>query len=151
MTVKQHHESQLPFAVDQGSPTPALSPHLGHVANAIESSRAMLELPDDWDGQGSPAYDEATWQRAADFLTTNAHCLLDEYGIAVEALKVRKGPLGSIDLHWRTPAPELLVNVPVAADEPIDFYGDDRHGGHHVKGALDLAEVNHWLLMWLVE
>lgn len=119
------------------------------IAAAIEASRAMLDLPDDWDGEGSPAYDEATWQRAVHFLVRHVLSFWEEYGTVPEAPKVRKGPQGSIDLHWRTANRELLINIPVAISEPIDFYGDDREGGHQVKGTLDPAETNLWLLRWL--
>jgi hypothetical protein len=75
--------------------------------------------------------------------------LWEEFGVSAPAPKIGKGPVGSIDLHWRTPGRELLVNIPPDVTAPADYYGDDRHGGHVVKGTLDPAEDNLWLLMWL--
>jgi hypothetical protein len=118
-------------------------------AAAIEKSRLMLALPEDWDAEGSPAYQEETWQRAVDFLVRIAVEFWGAYGIVPAAPRIRKGPLGSIDLHWLTPKRELLINVPVEAGTPFDFYGDDRQGDHQVKGALNPAEENHWLMRWL--
>lgn len=126
-----------------------LPPQLGHVVGAIEKSREMLDLPDNWDDEGSPAYDEATWRRAITFLVSNMFGFWQEHGVFPEVPTIDQGPLGSIDLHWQTPTRELLINVPVATDEPIDFYGDDGHDGHQVKGMLDPDETGLWLLRWL--
>lgn len=115
----------------------------------ISASRAILDLQDDWDGEGSPGYAEATWQRAVGCLARGAIRLYAGRGIALPVPKIRKGPMGGIDLHWRTSTRELLVHIPADGGAPADYYGDDRAGGHVVKGTLDPAEENDWLLMWL--
>jgi hypothetical protein len=125
-----------------------LPPGLGAVAAPIVASRAMLALGDDWDGEGSPGYQETTWLRAVDFLVGSALGLWEEFGVSAPVPKIRKGPAGSVDVHWRTTDRELLVNVP-PGDGPADYYGDDHGGGHVVKGTLDPSEDNLWLLMWL--
>ena len=127
----------------------ALPGPLAPIASAIVTSRAMLDLPDDWDGEGSPGYREDTWLHAVGFLVDNALGLLEEHGETIPMPKVRKGPMGSIDLHWRESDRELLVNIPAQEGAAADYYGDDRAGGHTVKGTLDPAEDNMWLLMWL--
>jgi hypothetical protein len=129
----------------------ALPETLRHLAEEMQRSRALLDLPDDWDEEGSPAYAETTWLRAAGFLAENASRLWEEYGVVIEAPRIRKGPEGSIDLDWRTPRRELLINVPTAPEEPAAYYGDDGSGGHSIKGTLDTSARNQWLLMWLAE
>lgn len=124
---------------------------LAPVAAAIAPSKAMLDLPDDWDGEGSPGYREETWLRAVAFLVDNALGFLEEQGETIPAPKLRKGPAGSIDLHWREPDRDLLINIPAQEGSAADYYGDDRAGGHIVKGTLDPAEDNFWLLMWLTK
>jgi hypothetical protein len=126
-----------------------LPPDLAALTAPIVASRAMLDLGADWDGEGSPGYKENTWLRAIDFLIGNALGLWEELSVAVPPLKIGKGPGGSIDLHWRTPDRELLINIPPGQDSPADYYGDDQHGGHVVKGTLDPSGDNLWLLMWL--
>jgi hypothetical protein len=127
---------------DMGALERSLPPSLSHIAAAIVASRSMLELDDDWDGEGSPGYSAATWRRAVGLLLTSALVLAEDRELTVPRPNIRKGPLGSIDLHWQTAARELLVNVPAKADEPADYYGDDRAGGHVVKGTLDPDEEN---------
>src|SRR5262245_45212970 len=122
---------------DQDAVAQVLPEALAPVAFAVVSSRTMLELTDDWDGEGSPGYQQSTWLRAVAFIVDNALAYLEEHGVPVPAPKVRKGPAGSIDLHWREPERELLVNIPAHAATAADYYGDDRSGGHIVKGTLD--------------
>jgi hypothetical protein len=124
---------------------------LASIASVVAASRAMLDLPDDWDGEGTPGYQEGTWLRAVAYLVDNAVGFFDEYGLAIPEPKIRKGPAGSIDLHWQRPDRELLINIPAQDGVAADYYGDDRAGGHVVKGTLDPAEDNLWLLMWLTK
>lgn len=131
-------------------PDTTLPPALTHLGTALESSRPMLDLQEDWDGQGSPGYREATWRRASDFLLGSALRLWQECDARTPAPTVRKGPWGSIDLHWKTPTRELLINVPADPTEPADYYGDDGSDGQPIKGTLDLEQDGDHLLRWLV-
>ena len=145
--------AELPLD-DQHALQRAIPAALAALAAPIVRSRAMLELEDDWDGEGSPGYAETTWRRAVGFLLTNALALYEDHGVAIPAPKVGKGPYGSIDLHWRMPGRHLLMNIPVEAGERGDFYGNDgarhqRFGGQEVKGSFDPDEEHVWLMMWL--
>lgn len=124
---------------------------LAHLAAEIERSRSLLSLRDDWDEEGSPGYAEATRHRAVALLLHNATRLWQQDRISVQAPTVRKGPAGSIDLDWRMPNRELLINVPTDPVESATYYGDDGSGGHRIKGALDTSADNRWLLRWLTE
>ena len=72
-----------------------------------EAKKRLLALEENWDGEGSPAYQERTLEAAAGFLYA-----LVEQSETLEAAKVRILPAseGSIDLHWKTDRFELLVN-----------------------------------------
>lgn len=110
----------------------------------------MLDLPDDWDDEGSPGYAEATWMRAVDFLLHNAERLWQDQGVTVGAPAILPGPNGSIDLHWRVSSHELLLNIPADPDELADYYGDTVDG-NAISGKLNTSAKNQWLLMWLAE
>ena len=103
----------------RGSP-----PNMDTLSSAIQESRSLLDLPDDWDDEGSPGYAEATWMRAVDFLLHNAERLWQDQGVTVSAPEILPGPNGSIDLHWRVNNHELLLNIPANLDELADYYGD---------------------------
>ena len=85
-----------------------------------EAKKRLLALEENWDGEGSPAYQERTLEAAADFLYA-----LVEKSETLEATKVRILPAseGSIDLHWKTELFELLVNF--RPDGAVSYYGDD--------------------------
>jgi hypothetical protein len=113
----------------------------------IDQSRSILKLGDDWDGEGSPGYSRATWERAVSFLHRN----LDSWsGYAVPPLPhIDPGPGGAIDIDWRAPRRELLITIPAQEDTPAEFYGDNR-SGEALKGFLDLTADNQWLVQWLI-
>ena len=56
----------------------AVPPALAHIADAVEKSRRILDLPDNWDDEGSPGYSRETWERAAHFVLKNALRLWDD-------------------------------------------------------------------------
>ena len=134
------------FAGDIHLPAP-----LQTLESGIASSRSLLDLADDWDDAGAPDYDEATWQRAVTFLTSGVSRLWSEHRVQTERADVLPGPRGSIDLDWRTPGHELLVNVPANPSQPVAYYGDNGAEGKKIKGTLDPAAPNRWLLAWLAE
>lgn len=93
------------------------------LAEAIHSSRGILELKDDWDEEGSPGYKESTWNRAAEFVKEVASAFHQRFGVRVDPPRILPGPEGSIDIHWKTPERELLINIPSDDEEPADYCG----------------------------
>jgi hypothetical protein len=131
----------------EGNAPTELSPVL---LQAIKESRSLLDLQDDWDGEGSPGYAEATWLRAIEFLTSNAKCLKETAGTDIPVPFIEPGPHGSIDLHWRTSTRELLINVPSDLNQLAGFYGDNL-AGKSIKGKLNTSENNEWIMLWLMK
>lgn len=121
------------------------------VAEAIAESKSMLNLGDDWDGEGAIGIAGQTWLRATDFLKRNATILWEKYGTEIESPTISPLVDGSIDLHWSVAKKELLVNIPAHLNLRAKYYGDDKAGGHVVEGDLDTDAYNHWLLVWLSE
>lgn len=130
---------------------PTLPEPLRHLEPGMSDSRALLDLPHDWDDAGSPGYHEETWDRAAVFLLRSVVALWEEYGIVTDTATILPGPHGSIDLDWRARGRELLINVPIDPSASATYYGDNGSGRHRVKGTLDLGLPNRWLLLWLAE
>jgi len=135
----------------------AANPRLGAVARpvgpsdleaAIQRSRGMLDLPDNWDDDGGSRIDAATWERVTSFLRDNTLHLWSEEHVYAGAPLIFPVGDGSIDIHWRDERRQLLINVPAAGDEPIEFYGDDR-GRTVVKGIVDPSVSTRWLFAWL--
>ena len=119
---------------------------LSHIGKTIEDSRQILEYkccePDD------VPIEEATWRRAAEFLTRHAKRVWETTGGDIESPDVLSGPDGSVDLHWDRPTYELLINIPADQDAAAGFYADDR-GQMFIKGRFDPSRINKGLIDWL--
>ena len=120
-----------------------------HISDAVESARGILNLKDDWDGEGSEGYSEAVWARAMDFLVNHAYWLWEHQHFILDAPRISPGPIGSIDLHWKNKNYELLLNIPRDSGKPASFYGDD-FGAMSIKGTLDTSHYNRGVLLWLM-
>ena len=118
---------------------------------AIEISKQILEYEDDWDGEGSLGYSKLTLDKAEKFLTENALTFWKNNTVWVSAPDFCPGPNGSIDLLWKLEDRELLINIPVNENNLVGYYGDNFQNGSIIKGKLNLAEKNEWILMWLMK
>lgn len=122
---------------------------LEHVADAIEKSRYILDLPSDWDEEGSPSYAHETWERAVKFMLQNVAELWRCERVRVQAPAIHHGPAASIDILWKTQSRDLLINVPPALNQPATYYGINQTTGIETKGNLDTSASNEWLLVWI--
>jgi predicted HTH domain antitoxin len=61
------------------------------LADAIESSQSILELTDNWDEEGSPGYEESTWLRATNFISSIALSFRQTSGFWIDPPRILKG------------------------------------------------------------
>lgn len=117
--------------------------------DAINTSYKIVEIEDNWDSEGSPGYSEETWLRATSFVRNIAATFLNRYATTrIGPPTITPGPDGSIDVRWVSAKRTMLINFPANENAPADFFGHDK-GQDIIKGTLDLASQNHWLLLWL--
>jgi hypothetical protein len=114
----------------------------------IDRAKSIVELEQDWDGEGSPGYSQHTLDRATAFLSAHMERLWNTYGIRAPIPSIGPGPDGSIDIHWKQRSWELLVNIPADANEMAAFYGDN-YGTQKIKGSLDPETFNLGIAEWL--
>ena len=128
----------------------ALPQDLGHFRPAIERSRSMLDLPDDWDGDGSPGYAEATWQRAVQVVVESSSRYWRTSGQAPPAPSITPGPDVSIDVEWRPAGRKLVLNVPEEPAGVVTFYGKDQGSEQgFIRGEFHVSRTGEWLVGWL--
>ena len=120
----------------------------GKLLEALEKSKAILDLPNDWDDAGSPPFKVGTWERMRQLLLVHAGLGWQRSGLMIPVPRILPGPDGSIDLHWKTPRRELLINVPEDSREPITYYGDD-FGDDRKKGTIQPGTLHPGLFAWL--
>jgi hypothetical protein len=123
----------------------------GSLEAEIESAQEKLTaLADNWDGEGSAEYSKETINNAAEFLMSQDLLLRKICGMSLPVPQINPGPDGSIDLFWKQPTWELLVNVPANSNQAASFYGEDQTG-HTIKGSLDTSEPNLGVIVWLMK
>ena len=119
--------------------------------DVIDAARGMVEWLDNWDGEGSPGYAEATWNRAAAFVRDNAIRLWEDGEKLMDAPDIQPGAMGRIVIEWSVGDRELIVAIPAEAMEQAEFYGYDGRRTITIKGKLDTASpLSPWLLLWTV-
>ncbi len=136
------------FSAHKTAPSVAALPSaLSSLTVAINKSRWILDLLDDWDEAGAPAYELQTWQRAVNFLCLSATTLWGDTGIVVPVPQIQNGPEGTIDLFWESDEATLLINVPVNPAESAMFYGSNNRGDE-TRGTIQMTHANSSLLLW---
>ena len=84
--------------------------------------RWMLELGEDWDGEGaSPVHIDAL-NRAVDFTRKAVAGAAARQGGPADPPKLSPGPMGSVDVHWEYPNRELAVNISADQRTLATFY-----------------------------
>ena|SRR2546422_8585400 len=127
---------------------PAAMPEL--LRSTIMESRSLLNLPDNWDGEGSAAYSESTWQRAVNFLVEQWTEFLKTEGRAMELPSILPDSNGSIDLWWDTEEFQLLISIPASELLPASLYGH-KHGGQKIEYVLNSSKADERLVRWMAE
>lgn len=122
---------------------------LARILEAVEQSRYILELEDDWDDEGSKGYQPLVWERVVIFLIRLSEKALASFNIVLDAPQIYHGYEGSIDLLWRTDKYQLLVNFPEDDDSPGSFYGDN-FNIDTFEGTFKPSKVECSLLAFLV-
>lgn len=122
----------------------SLAGNAGDVVAIVEDAkRRLFALEADWDGEGSPVFDEITVKAASDFVYE-----LCSQGIGeslVREVEILPASGGCVDLHWQTPLFELLIVF--NADGSSSFYGDNCNGERSIQGEHrpDPEEITHWM------
>jgi len=94
-----------------------LPTELGEIAQAIEESKYLLELSDNFAEEGA----KACWERAVRFLVEYSEWVFQSFHYVIDRPKI----YGSIDMLWRTDHYRWLINFPEEYTQPASFYGDD--------------------------
>ena len=116
-------------------------------ARFVSSRQALLDLDDDWDGEGSPGYSDADWNHVEAFLIRHSKWLLVGRGMELPAPNILPGGDGTIDLHWKEQEFEILINVPRTGGT-ASFYGDD-YRAETIKGTFCVDTTNTGLMEWI--
>ena len=147
--VEAYRTRQILIEVLYGAPQTTIP---SSITAAIEASKYIYDLQDDWDEEGSIGYQKATWERATDLIMGFFDHSLGIDTHSLPAPNIAPGPDGSIDIHWqlKNKNRELLINIPADPQSPAVYYGT---GGPNdvTKGKLELSSQNSWIIRWLMK
>jgi hypothetical protein len=118
-------------------------------AEIHRAAEVILNLEYNWDGEGSMAFSERTFDRAVAFLVAQSYEVYRRNKVHPPVPSIEPGPAGSIDLHWQQPNLELLVNIPANPDALAAFYGDN-YGSQTIKGSFDPKGFKREIITWLM-
>lgn len=123
---------------------------LKDVVNEILDSKYILDLKDDWDGEGSPSFSNELYIDAIQFLYDYALALFNVHKIVIEAPEINPCHDGSIDLSWKNESVRLLINVKSIDGKSKVLYFRDHHNNHQSsRGELTLNCIDESFLIWM--
>ncbi len=112
----------------------------------VKQSKRLLELQENWDGEGSAGYAVETLKHAVSFVRNTLTVTRSIRRVPVP--EILPADEGSIDVYWKTDTYELLVNIPADVTELATFYGDD-FGRLTIEGTFDPTKTNLGIITWL--
>jgi hypothetical protein len=127
----------------------SVSSELNPLIEAVEESKYILELPDNWDEEGSESYSKEVWVKAVKFLIRHAEWVLEQTGKPIVTPKILHGPDGSIDIYWKKPEFYLLINIPKEDGSLATFYVNN-YKELKIEGQFNPIETLHYLLPPLI-
>lgn len=130
-------------------PTPG--PRRDDIGSAIRAARALAELGEDWDGEGSQGYSLNTWKRVKRFVLTHASISESRFRANLPVPTINPADQGSLDVSWRLSDRQLLVNFPADKAGPITYYGQNNQGDNTISGRTTGREHRLDLVAWLIQ
>lgn len=112
------------------------------------AKRNILELEDDWDGEGSKRISEMTLDRVKLFLEN----VLGEHQKRTPGrLKIPSivaGNEGEVEVNWLTDKFRLSIDIPEIHTDPVVYAADDMKGSR-IKGTIPFDRA--WIVYFMCE
>jgi len=124
------------------------------IQSSMEEIEYIFDWEDDWDDDGSVAYNRETLDRAVGFVKLMMAHTLQHEGKLLTVPRFMPGAKGAIEICWwessiwKVAKWRLVISVPASVDVSAEYYGN---GDGIVKGRslmLDVVskEISTWLL-----
>jgi hypothetical protein len=122
--------------------------YLKAVYEAIEKSKYLLDLKENWDDNGAVGYDFDVWQKAVLFVSKLATRIYKSYGQIIKTPRIYHGPNGSIDIYWENESFNLLINIPKTG---LGIFYGDNYKDNKSEGSFDPALINPNIFPFLIK
>lgn len=116
----------------------------------IDRSRhSLLNLAQDWDGEGARPIQSQTFDRAATQLHLLNTSVRQTWGERMPVPMIGPCSDGSLDIFWKTARGTLLINFSADPSESAAYSGADS-SGQRIKGCFDPSLANQSVVAWLM-
>jgi hypothetical protein len=130
--------------------TYSLLSSLQNIASAINESKWINNLKEDWDYEGAVPIDKELYISAINFLIDYSTEIFKKTGLVISTPEINPCKDGSIDLSWRTSAARMLINIRKIENELLAYYyGDFYSNKSQMKGNVHLDSVYEHLATWM--
>jgi hypothetical protein len=121
---------------------------LSSIFEAVEKSKYILELTENWDGEDAARYDFDVWKKSVLFISKLSVKIFTNFGQIVKTPKIYHGPNGSVDIYWENESFNLLINIPETG--MATFYGDN-YQNNKIEGSFEPATISLNIFPFLIE
>jgi hypothetical protein len=110
----------------------------------INYSKYIVDLKDDWDGEGSVGYKVSMWSSVVKFLVDYARWIFLQTGKVLYRPNIYNGKGGGIDVLWDEHKFQMLFRIDSEASNVV-FYADDKNG-QTSEGVFFIENVNFFMI-----
>lgn len=123
---------------------------LSSIIEEIQHSEQILDLKNDWNGEGSPKISEDIYLSSINFLMNYSKFVLDKTGTIIKFPEINPGKNGNIHLSWRTENARMIINIRESDEGILAFYyGDLNNDKSPIKGNIPVNEFSDFLAYWM--
>ncbi|OIV41194.1 hypothetical protein [Flavobacterium johnsoniae] len=123
-------ENYIPYDLAESMISRDENPEL-LLEEAIEKSKYIYGLEDDWDENNSPGYTYENWEKAVMFLLSFSKWIRVNLLKNMQVPKIYQGPNGSIDILWEDTEVKIFFNIDGDSNKGTfySYYGDAQKSG----------------------
>lgn len=115
----------------------------------IKKSEYILDLKENFDGEGSVSYTYDVWKKATEFTKRLFEYYYSVYGDTPSIPKIYHGPNNTIDIFWTNRMFDLLINVPEVGMASFSY--DEMKTKNHSDGSFNVDHSDYKLLPNIIQ
>jgi hypothetical protein len=142
--------NKLPIEISIRGYKLKLSYKLKHIADAINDSKILLDLEEDWDEDGANATNFETYKNAINFLVNYSTHILNNFRLILKKPFIDITRDGSISIQWDTDKAVFLIIFKKNKNEFAYYYGQEKETNSPFKYRVKINEnINNITAEWL--
>lgn len=120
---------------------------LSRLAEAIKTSKYLIDIPDESELNGPKPLDKETWEKGCRFLWRHAEKLLESPKICLETPLLSATPNGGLRFYWNKANYRMLITIHPVKNR-VTYYGDNARWGNWEERETTVEELDYKLISW---